>query len=591
MASSYDAARYRYTPGSAPTPTSGLRTASQAVVNSARSAGGAIAAPARGLRDAVSSTGGTKLGGAVAAGVQGLREARDLRDTLSSPQATDEDKATQTAEAAARTAGAGAGAMLGTTAGATVGRAFGGVGSLVGGIAGGYLGGKYGAEGADWLIRKGREAFGTDVRSPAERLGLGQGGGGSAPAQPAAAPTAQAPTPPAASPAQPTPAPTEALPDGWQSRAVDMGLGSKDSVQRITTPDGRTLYTNQASGNVDFMTGKGGGVSTVGTEGLRAKAAELAAQGQQGLNAPAAGFNTTGTVTARNQDDYDKSRAQYLAEQAMSRYGPRGAAIANTVLDNYQQGLRTREGTRVAEMRERGDMERARIGDETQRYGIDTGAQVSLRGQDMADRRAAVTAQRQGTMDAARLQLDAARLGLDRDKMTAEDADRDRKARGEAQTKLAEWVRSITPAGADNKPDTAREADVLQAANDLAAYQRQALAAMANDPNATPEQRKAAAARVQALQRDGAAALDEVGRQQLMQLIKLRDQARASKTPALVPWGTSAGRDASITDFLPAERKPGTLGFGSDITTRGGWDVPGRELENVDLDILGLRTK
>lgn len=124
-------------------------------------------------------TGRSPTGNAVLAGVgRAMNEADDVDKVLTSPTASNYDKAAQVAESTGSVAGTIAGAYTGWKSGTALGAAggglFGGVGAgpgaVVGGLIGGGLGAYYGGEAVDAGVNKLRDMFGLDTTSTVDRV-------------------------------------------------------------------------------------------------------------------------------------------------------------------------------------------------------------------------------------------------------------------------------------------------------------------------------------------------------------------------------------------------------------------------------------
>jgi hypothetical protein len=135
-------------------------------------------------KDFAKNTGNALMGNSpkanalVAGGFKARDEADDVGKVLTSPTATNYDKAAQVAESTGSVAGTIAGAYTGwksgTALGAVGGGLFGGVGAgpgaVVGGLIGGGLGAYYGGEAVDAGVNKLRDMFGLDTTSTVDRV-------------------------------------------------------------------------------------------------------------------------------------------------------------------------------------------------------------------------------------------------------------------------------------------------------------------------------------------------------------------------------------------------------------------------------------
>lgn len=115
----------------------------------------------------------------LAGAARATKEAGDVNKVLTSPTATNYDKAAQVAESTGSVAGTAAGAYTGWKSGTALGALGGGLfgggvgagpGAAVGGLIGGGLGAYYGGEAVDAVVNKLRGMFGLDTTSTVDRV-------------------------------------------------------------------------------------------------------------------------------------------------------------------------------------------------------------------------------------------------------------------------------------------------------------------------------------------------------------------------------------------------------------------------------------
>lgn len=407
----------------------------------------------------------------------------------------------------------------------------------------------------------------------------------SAPARPAAAP-ATGTTPPRldsqagagrglVTPAQPSlldpagdPRTGTPLPTGWTSREVAGASG----VRRVTTADGRTLYTNlrDDADNVKLMSSNPGlqtapAPMAAGYGGLRGGAAGAPAEQPMQTEIPAQVYNPV--AEERRQRDLELERSN-LRDLAGSRYRSTRAMAVQGLRDSYRQEQEQNQfGRRLAADNGNAEANRA-----VQRRGQD----IALRGQeldsedrrytaDMSARTAAMKARYDRLQSDRQYQLDVAKFGEERAKTMFDQ-------REKGQKSFDDWAGSIFTTTDENGkaiPDEAKKAEFVRTAS----------AAMGNiiadlqakgDPDSL--------AKAQRLSSLGLGAMDAEDRAVLKTLFDRRE--RFAQTRGAGPFSAGGPVSDNLFDYAITGQQGGLVQ--NRYKLRGGGEIPVNDLRYTE---------
>lgn len=382
-------------------------------------------------------------------------------------------------------------------------------------------------------------AFKTAGGQAVSTAGAGRGSVNPAAADPNGprpTPLTQPNTPPNAGPSL-----SNDLPAGWQARALD--TASDNSVRRVTTPDGRTLYTNVAGpDNAALMGMRGGAVSIApGAPGVPTASSVAPTPATEPMVAGGGAASLGGSVPSqvRSAQTFRDQVAQGNAQRAVTdglRSGnarERAAAmqLAGQLSGDIENTARASARNEVEQGMNETNNATAQRGQDTQRAIAEGNNAVSLRGQDVQ----AGIARMQGRMaqmkDDRQYQLDVAKFGEERAKTMFGQ-------RQEADKNLTTKLESMF-VGEDGKPDSTAVAEVKRGVvGALAGYVEQLSKIPANSPDYAEAQKTA-----EAIQQRGAAALSDDKLQKLIAQIELARRARANHS-AINPFASDF-REAS----------------------------------------------
>lgn len=356
-------------------------------------------------------------------------------------------------------------------------------------------------------------------------------------------PLTQPNTPPNAGPSL-----SNDLPAGWRARPLD--TTSDSSVRRITTPDGRTLYTNVAGpDNAALMGMRSGAVSiapgvptassvaptpATGPMVAGGGAASLGAPATEPMVAGGGAASLGGSVPSqvRSAQTFRDQVAQGNAQRAVTdglRSGnarERAAAmqLAGQLSGDIENTARASARNEVEQDMNEANNATARRGQDTQRDIAEGNNAVSLRGQDVQAGIARMQDRTAQMKDYRQYQLDVAKVGEERAKTMFDQ-------RQEADKNLTTKLESMFVK--DGKPDSTVVAEVKRGVvGALAGYVEQLSKIPANSPDYAEAQKIA-----EAIQQRGAAALSDDKLQKLIAQIELARRARANHS-AINPFAS-----------------------------------------------------
>lgn len=375
-------------------------------------------------------------------------------------------------------------------------------------------------------------AFKTAGGQAVSTAGAGRGSVNPAAADPNGlrpTPLTQPNTPPNAGPSL-----SNDLPAGWRARPLD--TTSDSSVRRVTTPDGRTLYTNVAGpDNAALMGMRGGAVSIAPGVPTASSAAPTPATEPMVAGGGAASLGGSVPSQVRAAQTFRDQVAQGNAQRAVTdglRSGnarERAAAmqLAGQLSGDIENTARASARNEVEQGMNETNNATAQRGQDTQRAIAERNNAVSLRGQDVQ----AGIARMAQMKDDRQYQLDVAKFGEERAKTMFSQ-------RQEADKNLTTKLESMF-VGEDGKPDSTAVAEVKRGVvGALAGYVEQLSKIPANSPDYAEAQKTA-----EAIQQRGAAALSDDKLQKLIAQIELARRARANHS-AINPFASDF-REAS----------------------------------------------
>lgn len=348
----------------------------------------------------------------------------------------------------------------------------------------------------------------------------------------------RAPVYPSNTPPGSGPQVTNDLPAGWQARALD--TASDNSVRRVTTPDGRTLYTNVAGpDNAALMGMRGGAVSIAPGVPTASSVAPTPAAEPMVAGGGAASLSGSVPSQVRSAQTFRDQVAQGNAQRAVTdglRSGSareRAAAmqLAGQLSGDIENTARASARNEVEQGMNETNNATAQRGQDTQRAIAEGNNAVSLRGQDVQAGIARMQGRAAQMKDDRQFQLDLAKLGEERAKTMFSQ-------RQEADKNLTTKLESMF-VGEDGKPDSTAVAEVKRGVvGALAGYVEQLSKIPANSPDYAEAQKTA-----EAIQQRGAAALSDDKLQKLIAQIELARRARANHS-AINPFASDF-REAS----------------------------------------------
>lgn len=406
------------------------------------------------------------------------------------------------------------------------------------------------ALGQDWGVPEAAGPGGGVVLSPEARARAGEG-----------APLGAAPnrTPPNAGPQL-----GDDVPADWKTRNVEGASG----VRRMTTPDGRTLYTNVSGPDNAKLMSKNPGLSVV--PGMPQADIDAAlARKAAGEAAAAQPVQTNATVIgARGLRAEDDLRAKTDAPErdALLSWRMKAGGLSHQdkrqmiALDNQNAtDAANREVTRRGQDITSEGTRAARDSSMLQAQVAMRGQDVSARGQDMSAATAREQGRRQQQQQDRQFQLDVTKVGLDQAKVNF---DQRQQADKDLDGKLATLYRD-----AEGKPDTARVATMKSAVVGSIASSIQRLEAIPqNSPDYAEAQKKAAA-----LRQKGAAGLDDATLQRTIAQEEMR-QRSAQGASRFNPFAGKHVDSANPADYDIVGRDNGI--FQDQYRLRGGSTVP-----------------
>jgi len=351
----------------------------------------------------------------------------------------------------------------------------------------------------------------------------------------------RAPVYPSNTPPGSGPQVTNDLPADWRARALD--TTSDNSVRRVTTPDGRTLYTNVAGpDNAALMGMRGGAVSIAPGVPTASSVAPTPATEPMVAGGGAASLSGSVPSQVRSAQTFRDAVAQGAAQRAVADGMRSGSAreraaamqLAGQLSGDIENTARATARNETEQGMNEANNATARRGQDTQRDIAEGNNAVSLRGQDVQ----AGIARMQGRMaqmkDDRQYQLDLARFGEERAKTMFGQ-------RQDARNNFNEWAKSaFVTRDKDGKaiPDEAKVADFNTTVNATLGNMITRLQ-QAGDP--------ASVQKAERLQQLGIAALDEQDKQTLKQLFDRRN--RVTEARGLVPGTATAERSNDLFDY------------------------------------------
>lgn len=348
----------------------------------------------------------------------------------------------------------------------------------------------------------------------------------------------RAPVYPSNTPPGSGPQVTNDLPAGWQARALD--TASDNSVRRVTTPDGRTLYTNVAGPDNTALMGMRGGAVAIGP-GVPTASSVAPTPATEPMVAGGGAASLSGSVPSqvRSAQTFRNEVAQGAAQRAVADGMRSGSAreraaamqLAGQLSGDIENTARATARNETEQGMNEANNATARRGQDTQRGIAEGNNAVSLRGQDVQAGIARMQGRVQAMKDDRQFQLDLAKLGEERAKTMFSQ-------RQEADKNLTTKLESMF-VGEDGKPDSTAVAEVKRGVvGALAGYVEQLSKIPANSPDYAEAQKTA-----EAIQQRGAAALSDDKLQKLIAQIELARRARANHS-AINPFASDF-REAS----------------------------------------------
>lgn len=351
----------------------------------------------------------------------------------------------------------------------------------------------------------------------------------------------RAPVYPSNTPPGSGPQVTNDLPAGWQARALD--TASDNSVRRVTTPDGRTLYTNVAGpDNAALMGVRGGAVSIA--PGVPTASSVSPTPATEPMVAGGGAASLSGSVPSqvRSAQTFRDQVAQGNAQRAVTdglRSGnarERAAAmqLAGQLSGDIENTARASARNEVEQGMNETNNATAQRGQDTQRAIAEGNNAVSLRGQDVQAGIARIQGRMAQMKDDRQYQLDVAKFGEERARTMFGQ-------RQDARNNFNEWAKSaFVTRDKDGKaiPDEAKVADFNTAVN----------ATLGNMITRLQQAGDAASVqKAERLQQLGIAALDEQDKQTLKQLFDRRN--RVTEARGLIPGTATANRSDDLFDY------------------------------------------
>lgn len=351
----------------------------------------------------------------------------------------------------------------------------------------------------------------------------------------------RAPVYPSNTPPGSGPQVTNDLPGGWQARPLD--TTSDSSVRRVTTPDGRTLYTNVAGPDNAALMGMRGGAVAVGP-GVPTASSAAPTPATEPMVAGGGAASLSGSVPSqvRSAQTFRDAVAQGAAQRAVAD-GMRSGSARERAAAMQLAGQLSGDIENTARASARNETElgmnetnnaTAQRGQDTQRSIAEGNNAVSLRGQDVQAGIARMQGRVAQMKDDRQYQLDLAKFGEDRAKTMFGQ-------RQDARNNFNEWAKSaFVTRDKDGKaiPDDAKVADFNTAVNATLGNMITRLQ-QAGDP--------ASAQKAERLQQLGIAALDEQDKQTLKQLFDRRN--RVAEARGLIPGTATAERSNDLFDY------------------------------------------